>query len=337
MKDKVCAIILAAGSGSRMQLPITKQRLTVLGESLLHRCVRAFDESEVIDYITVVTRADELDYAKNELSDIGKLVSIKEGGKTRADSARAGFSAVPEDTAYIAIHDGARCYLADNVIEKVVADAKKYGAATASHIVTDTVKRVDGDFITATEDRVERTVMEVLPAEYRHLDLKPVGRLDKATEGLLLFTNDGDFSNAIIHPSTHVPKYYRVTLRKPMTEEQRLQFEEGVMLDGRRTAPCEVRIVSSAPDRCVVEIVLYEGRNRQIRRMCETFGLEVIRLRRNAIDKVKLGMLPVGNWRYLSPDEVRNLVMATGVTKKIAAGYINYGREPDRDYHTARR
>ena len=167
MKDKVCAIILAAGSGRRMQLPITKQRLTVLGESLLHRGVRAFDESEVIDYITVVTRADELDYAKNELSDIGKLVSIKEGGKTRADSARAGFSAVPEDTAYIAIHDGARCYLADNVIEKVVADAKKYGAATASHIVTDTVKRVDGDFITATEDRAAlRTVQTPQVFEY---------------------------------------------------------------------------------------------------------------------------------------------------------------------------
>ena len=167
MKDKVCAIILAAGSGTRMQLPITKQRLTVLGESLLHRCVRAFDESEAIDYIVVVTRADELDYAKGELFDIKKLVSIKEGGKTRADSARCGFSKVPDDTAYVAIHDGARCYLADNVIEKVVADAKKYGAATASHTVTDTVKRVDGDFIASTEDRaVLRTVQTPQVFEY---------------------------------------------------------------------------------------------------------------------------------------------------------------------------
>jgi len=71
--------------------------------------------------------------------------------------------------------------------------------------------------------------------------------------------------------------------------------------------------------------------------MCEMLGLEVIRLRRNAVGKVKLGMLPVGNWRYLTPDEVRNLVVATGVTKKIAAGYIKYGKEPDRDYHNARR
>ena len=191
-------------------------------------------------------------------------------------------------------------------------------------------------YVTATEDR-DPTVMELLPREFLVQDVKPVGRLDKATEGLLLFTNDGDFSNAVMHPSTHIPKLYRVTLRQPMSEEQRLQFEEGIVLDGRRTAPAEVRVVSSAPDRCVTEITLYEGRNRQIRRMCESLGLEVIRLRRSAIGKVKLGMLPVGNWRYLSPEEVRDLVMATGSTKKIAAGYIKYGKEPDRDYHTARR
>ena len=140
-----------------------------------------------------------------------------------------------------------------------------------------------------------------------------------------------------MHPSTHVPKLYRVTLRSPMTEEQTLRFEEGIPLDGRPTAPAEVKIVSSAPDRCVVEITLYEGRNRQIRRMCEALGLEVARLRRSAIGKVRLGMLPVGNWRYLTPDEVKNLVMATGVIKKIAAGYLKYGKEPDHDYHSARR
>lgn len=165
----------------------------------------------------------------------------------------------------------------------------------------------------------------------------PVGRLDRESEGLLLLTNDGDFANAVTHPSTHIPKVYRVTVRPAMTEEQRLQFEEGIVLDGRRTAPAQARVVSSEPERCVLEITLYEGRNRQIRRMCEALGLEVARLRRNAVGKVKLGMLPVGAWRYLKPDEVRDLVMATGSTKKIAAGYIKYGKEPDRDYHTARR
>lgn len=210
---------------------------------------------------------------------------------------------------------------------------KKLGVAPKSVYIA--LHKPRGYITTMSDEKGRKCVEELIRSV--GVPVHPIGRLDRESEGLLLFTNDGDFSNAIMHPSTHVPKLYRVTLRQPMTEEQRLQFEEGVMLDGRRTAPCEVRIVSSAPDRCVVEITLYEGRNRQIRRMCETFGLEVIRLRRNAIGKVKLGMLPTGNWRYLTPDEVRNLVMATGVTKKIAAGYIKYGKEPDRDYHTARR
>ena len=210
---------------------------------------------------------------------------------------------------------------------------KKLGVAPQSVYIA--LHKPRGYITTMADEKGRKCVEELVRSV--GVPVHPIGRLDRESEGLLLFTNDGDFSNAVIHPSTHVPKVYRVTLRQPMTEDQRLKMEEGVMLDGRRTAPCEVRIVSSSPDRCVVEIVLYEGRNRQIRRMCETFGLEVIRLRRNAIGKVKLGMLPVGNWRYLSPDEVRNLVMATGVTKKIAAGYIKYGREPDRDYHTARR
>ena len=167
MKDKVSAVILAAGSGSRMNLPITKQRLTVLGESILHRSVRAFDLSEDIDYIVVVTRADEIEYAKAELFDIKKLVAVKEGGKTRAESAKRGFDSVPADSKYVAIHDAARCCLIGGVIEKVVADAKKYGAATASHLVTDTVKWVDGDFIKSTADRsLLRTVQTPQVFEY---------------------------------------------------------------------------------------------------------------------------------------------------------------------------
>ncbi|MBQ8684278.1 MAG: rRNA pseudouridine synthase [Clostridia bacterium] len=191
-------------------------------------------------------------------------------------------------------------------------------------------------YITTLQDEKGRKCVEELVRSVGG-PVYPIGRLDKDSEGLLLFTNDGDFANAIMHPSTHVPKLYRVTVRGQMTDEQKLRLEEGVMLDGRMTAPAEVRIVTNEPERCVAEIVLYEGRNRQIRRMCEAVGLEVIRLRRNAVGKVKLGMLPVGNWRYLTPNEVRDLVMATGSTKKIAAGYIKNGREPDRDYHTARR
>ena len=168
----------------------------------------------------------------------------------------------------------------------------------------------------------------------------PVGRLDRDSEGLLLMTNDGDFSHAMMHPSAHVPKRYRVTLRDEVTDEQMTQLAEGVVLDGRRTLPAEVQLVSresagmATPARTVLEMTLYEGRNRQIRRMCEALRLSVVRLKRVAFGGVKLGMLPPGRWRHLQPQEVRTLIMAAQVEKKIAAEYIKNrtGQRPH-DYH----
>ena len=169
-------------------------------------------------------------------------------------------------------------------------------------------------YITTLKDEQGRKCVQELLANVG-VTVFPVGRLDRESEGLLLCTNDGDFANAVMHPSTHVPKLYRVTLRSPLTDEQKLKFEEGILLDGRKTAPAEIRVISSEPGRCVVEITL-----------CRT-----------AVGGVRLGMQPVGSWRYLTPRDVRELVMATGSAQKIAADYIKSGREPDRDYHFARR
>ena len=160
----------------------------------------------------------------------------------------------------------------------------------------------------------------------------PVGRLDRESEGLLLLTNDGDFANAMMHPSAHVPKRYRVTLRQGVTEEQIDRFCGGILLDGRKTAPAELEVLLEEPGRTVVEIVLYEGRNRQIRRMCDELGLEVLRLRRTAVGPVKLGMLAPGKWRDLTPEEVKTLVTASGVQQKVAAAYIK-GRGVPHDRH----
>ncbi len=172
----------------------------------------------------------------------------------------------------------------------------------------------------------------------------PVGRLDKDSEGMLIFTNDGAFSNAMMHPTSHIAKHYRVTLRSSVTPEQLTQLREGVVIDGRKTLPAEVVVAveeeqtaTTAP-RTVLEITLYEGRNRQIRKMCEALGLNIIRLKRFAIGNVKLGMLPSGKWRYLDPKEVRSLVMAAKVNEKIAADYIKNGKKVSRnDYHSSRR
>lgn len=154
----------------------------------------------------------------------------------------------------------------------------------------------------------------------------PVGRLDRDSEGLLLLTNDGDFANAMMHPSSHVPKRYRVTYRGSVSDEQAQSFRDGVLLDGVKTAPAELTLITQEPERTVAEIILYEGRNRQIRRMSELLGMEVIRLRRVAIGSVKLGMLPVGKWRKLDPKEVRALLTEGKITQKIAADYIKKKR-----------
>ncbi len=135
----------------------------------------------------------------------------------------------------------------------------------------------------------------------------PVGRLDRDSEGLLLMTNDGVFANTVTHPKKQINKVYHVTVRPDMTDEQVKKLCGGIVIDGRKTSPCEIRVISRKEDRTNVEMVLHEGRNREIRKMCEFFDLDVLRLRRIAIGSVKMGKLKKGMWRDLTPDEVRKL------------------------------
>ena len=141
----------------------------------------------------------------------------------------------------------------------------------------------------------------------------PVGRLDRNSEGLLLFTNDGEFANEITHPSRHVSKTYRVTIDGRVSEEQVMRLTAGVELDdGKVTLPCSVEVLVEEPERTVLRITIKQGLNRQIRRMCAAVGLQVGRLRRTAIGGVKLGMLKSGEWRDLTKEELRSLRAAIG-------------------------
>ena len=151
-----------------------------------------------------------------------------------------------------------------------------------------------------------KTVMELVadvPAT-----LRPVGRLDKDSEGLLLMTDDGAFINMLTHPSGGVGKLYRVTVNPRATERQIIEMSSGVVLDdGVKTRPCVIHVVVDEPGRSVLEITLHEGRNRQIRRMCSAVGLQVVRLRRSAEGPVKLGMLQPGEYRELKKSEINAL------------------------------
>lgn len=161
-------------------------------------------------------------------------------------------------------------------------------------------------YVTTMSDELDRKCVAelVTGVEAR---VFPVGRLDKDSEGLLLMTNDGDFANAITHPRKHVPKTYRVTVKGRVSEENQAKLSAGLMLDDRMTAPADVHTHSLGEDRSTLEITLYEGRNRQIRRMCESLGIEVLRLKRIAIGKIKLGGLKCGDWRNLNDDELRSI------------------------------
>lgn len=161
-------------------------------------------------------------------------------------------------------------------------------------------------YVTTMSDEMDRKCVAEL-VENVGVRVYPVGRLDKDSEGLLLLTNDGELANAIAHPKGHVSKTYRVTVRGKVTEEQQARLSAGIMLDERLTAPAEVRTVSVTDDRTTLEMTIYEGRNREIRRMCESLGLEVLRLKRISIGKIKLGGLKYGDWRELNDDELRSL------------------------------
>lgn len=173
-------------------------------------------------------------------------------------------------------------------------------------------------FITTTADeRGRKTVMELLKDIPDRVF--PVGRLDKDSEGLLFFTNDGDFANLLTHPSHGVSKLYRVTVRPHATEEQIIALTDGVVLDdGVKTLPSIIRVITDEPERTVLEMTIREGKNRQIRRMCEAVNLNVIRLRRSAIGAVKLGMLQPGQYRDLTPQEIVALRTAASRGKTTA-------------------
>ena len=156
-------------------------------------------------------------------------------------------------------------------------------------------------FVTATEDAVERTVMELLPPEMKHLDLKPVGRLDKATEGLLLFTNDGDLLHRLISPKKEVPKVYYARHEGQAGEEDVAAFAAGLTLrDGSVCRSALLEPLGPGESR----ITVCEGKYHQVRRMMASRGMTVTYLMRQAEGTLVLGDLPLGQWRFLTEEEI---------------------------------
>ena len=161
-------------------------------------------------------------------------------------------------------------------------------------------------YITSTSDPQNRKcVLELL--EGHHGRVYPVGRLDYNSEGLLILTDDGELANRLMHPKHHVEKVYRVKVAGTVSDEQLERLIAPMTLDGYKLLPVKVEVTSVDETGTVLKMTLKEGRNRQVRRMCQEVGLLVKRLCRVAIGTIKLNNLPVGKWRYLEPSEVEYL------------------------------
>ena len=159
-------------------------------------------------------------------------------------------------------------------------------------------------FVTATEDRDSRTVMELLPEEYKHLDLKPVGRLDKATEGLLLFTNDGDLLHKLISPKKQVPKIYYARHEGQATQEDVAAFAQGLTLgDGTKCLSAGLEPLGAGESL----ITVCEGKYHQVRRMMASRNMHVNYLERREEAGLTLGDLPRGKTRELKEEEIKKL------------------------------
>lgn len=166
-----------------------------------------------------------------------------------------------------------------------------------------------GYLCSTSDDRDRKCVTDLLDGVKARV--YPVGRLDLISEGMLLLTNDGELKNRLTHPSHSVPKVYRVKVGGKVSDEQYEILTSELIIDDYKIKPVDVVVQESDESGTVLKMTLHEGRNRQIRKMCEQAGLTVKRLSRVSIGNLKLDGLPVGKWRYLDEKEVDYLYKAT--------------------------
>ena len=164
-----------------------------------------------------------------------------------------------------------------------------------------------GYVCTTSDEFGRKTVMDFFEGKYPGKRIFPVGRLDYDTEGLLILTTDGDLSNRLMHPRNEIPKTYVAKIEGEISESDLNKLRQGVMLDGVRTKKCKVRLLGFENNVSRIEVVITEGRNRQVRRMFESINRDVVFLKRTAIGNIKLGGLYRGNFRELKDNEVEYL------------------------------
>lgn len=187
--------------------------------------------------------------------------------------------------------------------DKVCLDGQEITVSEYKYIM---MHKPKGYITTTQDDKGRRTVMDLVPAEYK--GVKPVGRLDYDTEGLLLLTTDGDLANRLTNPNCEIEKTYLVKIEGNISESQLAVMRAGVVIDGIRLKKCKVRVVDKQEKFTKLEVKITEGKNRQIRKMFDAVGVNVVFLKRVAIEELKLGGLTRGTCRELRPFEIEYLL-----------------------------
>ena len=186
----------------------------------------------------------------------------------------------------------------------VVYKGKRISLPQSKEFVYILLNKPCGIVTSAKDEKGRVCVTDIVKAGTR---VYPVGRLDLNSQGLLLLTNDGELTNKLTHPRHEIPKIYEVEVKGAITKEQLSALNESMVLDGYVIMPVKTELISKGEASSVLKMTLFEGRNRQIRKMCELQGLKVIKLTRVAIGPIKIDGLASGKWRYLTQEEINIL------------------------------
>ncbi len=196
----------------------------------------------------------------------------------------------------------------DPVTDCVEVDGKPIGRDVKIYVLLNKPPNV---VTTAQDTHGRRTVMDCVAGARARVF--PVGRLDMDTRGVILLTNDGEMANRLMHPKYGVRKVYEASVAGTVTENAQKRLENGVDLEDGRTAPARVTILKSQPQATLMQLVLHEGRKREVKRMCAAVGHPVMHLRRIAFADLRVTGLREGEWRYLSEDEIIRLRKLAGL------------------------
>ncbi len=203
--------------------------------------------------------------------------------------------------------NGKPANLGDKVVpgkDRVEVSGKRVALKPKAHVYL-MLNKPRGYVTTMSDEKGRKCVAQLVK------DVKgrvfPIGRLDMLSEGLLLFTDDGEFANRLTHPRFHIGKTYKVVIKGELTDEDIVAFREGIELDGEKTAPADIHVGDVKEGRQTFHLTIFEGKNREIRRMCEARGIEVLRLKREKMGNLSLGLLPCGKYRYLNEKDIKKI------------------------------